>query len=161
MSKFVLRGDFSKIQQLFTPYPEKEHHSIFHFCLKRYCSRREGIHTYIDTNNISGYYENGEKTRTGGLTTAKSWFYLFAKNQGETVRVNLLVLPEPTMLLVEVSVILGCLLRFLLDPSGGTALELLIGGGIALFFLVSQLLEIEKLENTLIDLLTQLNKKDE
>ncbi|MBQ3068923.1 MAG: hypothetical protein IJD01_03125 [Clostridia bacterium] len=161
LSKIVMQGDLADLQQLFTPYLENEHHSVFHFCLKRYYSRRKGIHAYTDANSIRGYYENGDETRSGGLTTAKSWFYLFAKCQGETVRVNLLVLPEPIMLFVELSVILGCLLRFLLDPSGGTALELLFGGGIAVFFLVHQLLEIETLETMLVDLLTQAGGKNE
>ncbi len=77
------------------------------------------------------------------------------------MRVNVLVLPEPIMLLADLVVISECLRRFLSGPSVGTVLELLVGGGIAAFFLVRQLLEIETLETMLVDLLTQAGGKNE
>ncbi len=161
LSKIVMQGDLADLQQLFVPYAEHEHHSVFHFCLKRYSSRRKGIHAYTATNGIRGYYENGDEARSGGLTTAKSWFRIFAKCWGKTMRVNVLVLPEPIMLLADLVVISECLRRFLSGPSVGTVLELLVGGGIAAFFLVRQLLEIETLETMLVDLLTQAGGKNE
>jgi len=159
-SKMSIRANVTQLFNIFAPYRETENHSILHMCLKPYYSRRKGIHAYIRPTTISGYYESGEENRNGHLQQVKSWFFLSAKECEDSVKVKCVVFPEPMMLLANLSVIVGCLLRFLLGPSGGTALELLIGGGIAVFFLVYQLRELETLKKILTDLLTQLSEEE-
>lgn len=145
-STFTIRGNTTQLETLFAPYSETEKHSVFHMCLKPYFSRRKGVHAYIGSNRISGYYESGEETRNGNLMKAKSWFCLLPKESEGVLKIRCIVVPEPFLLLVFWSVIVGCAIRFILHPSVESIVEMLLGGGMALVLLQKQMSETIALE---------------
>lgn len=150
-----------QLTKIFTPYLEAERHSIMHMCLKQYSSRRKGVHAYMKSNAISGYYESGKVTRNGNLFTAKSWFFLSAKECEETVKVKWIIFPEPMLLFVYWAVIVGCAIRFILDPSVETTIEFLIGGGMALVLLQSLLSDAVALDTALKNILSDASLSNE
>ena len=51
----------------------QEKHS--YFFAQEYTDPRIGLHIYASRNRIKGYYESGDRTRTGALGCLKTWFW--------------------------------------------------------------------------------------
>ena len=83
--KLTANAEETDIINTFFNYIEVEEHNIFTSYFKPYTSHRKGLHTYIDKEKVSGYYENGVTTHTRTqLLRSKSWF--FAKIKDNTVK---------------------------------------------------------------------------
>ena len=51
-----------------------EQHKIFAF-FDNYYNNRIGLHTYVNGDKVTGYYESGKLTRHESLGSIKAWFY--------------------------------------------------------------------------------------
>ncbi len=159
-SRQTITASVDELKNIFSPYMEREKHSIFHFCAKDYSSPRKGIHAYIKSNRISGYYESGETNRNGHLMRAKSWFFLRVKERENALKVRLVAFPEPMMLLLGWAVLIDCAIRLMIQPSSMAVFELLFGGGIIVVLLMTLASEMNTLENAVKDILAKLNSKN-
>lgn len=88
---------------------EQEEHS--YLLPQEYTDPRVGLHIYTDGNRIKGYYENGERTRTGSLSCFKTWFWAKenTKDGITTVRVfvNLNLFSVLMFIMMFVGIIVG------------------------------------------------------
>lgn len=91
MRFFKLHSKFSTkdILDNFDKLSESESHNILTSFFENYYSSRIGIHSYIDKNRVSGYYETGKRhPRVNTLVSQKNWFFLTVNQttNGTTIR---------------------------------------------------------------------------
>lgn len=64
---------------------EQERHN--YFFAQEYTDPRIGLHIYTNKSKIKGYYESGDRTRTGALGCLKTWFWAKEKQSKGTTTV--------------------------------------------------------------------------
>ncbi len=100
--KHVINGDVQSVRDAFLPYVEGKS-SIGWLPLVGDNSSRIGLHAFVSPKRITGYYETGERTRTGGLILGKTRFYLFLKSKKKGTQVRGIIMPDPVVMMMGVS----------------------------------------------------------
>ena len=85
----------------FRQYEELEKHHIFQLFSKFYSSRI-GMHTYVNGDKVTGYWEGGVRDRIGHLAEVKNWMWLKLKetDNGTIVKGIICLQPSYVMWLV-------------------------------------------------------------
>lgn len=92
---------------------------------------RIGLHTYIDGNGVSGYYESGIRNRHDNLQSQKVWFELSVTPHGDGSRITCVIFSSPYFLLIALFMLANAIAVSFTDVMGGGFLL-----GLSLVFLI-------------------------
>lgn len=110
-----IKANLETVREAFLPYAEGKP-SLEHFLLNDDCSR-VGLHAFVYHNKITGYYESGQRSRSGGLVLGKSRFRLSLKSKGEVTVVRGLATIDALLLTAFLGLGSGAVFNLFTNPS--------------------------------------------
>lgn len=144
--RLTANAEKTDIINAFFNYIEIEEHNIFTSYFKPYTSSRTGLHTYINGNKISGYYENSSTTHTRTqLLRSKNWF--FAKVKDNTVKG--FIIGDIYLLLGIISALILAYINYFCNFNSETMVNTFVISIFALVFLYASNREQKEIYNEL------------
>ncbi len=102
----------------FCRFAATEKHNPFH-PFSSFYDPRIGLHTYVDGNGVSGYYESGIRKRDDTLQNLKVWFELSVTPRGEGSTVTCVIFSSPYFLLLALIMLADAIAISFTDVMGG------------------------------------------
>ena len=110
----------------FSRFAAMEKHNPF-IPFGEFSNPRIGLHTYVNGNEVNGYYEDGSTTRGGSLQSSKVWFEFTVKPHGEGSFISGLVFSSPYFFLFAL-IMIGSGIRASMDSFVSGALAFAFAG---------------------------------
>ena len=114
-----------EVEEVLSRFLDSEEHHPLISLWDNYYDARRGLHTYIDGERVSGYFEDGKRTRFGGLRHDKAWFWGRLRSGRDGVVLSGVIASAPPVWVILTAVLVTSFFYYLAE--GGESIVPFIG----------------------------------